>query len=53
MSWTGDHSPCHVHVYKDGELVCRWNLETMEVLTGKANRRIRAITKDLVKEGEL
>ena len=27
MTWIGDHSPRHVHVYRDGKLVAKWDLE--------------------------
>ena len=25
--WKGDHSPRHVHVYRDGTLILKWDLE--------------------------
>ncbi len=27
LTWKGDHSPRHVHVYQDGKLVSQWNLD--------------------------
>jgi hypothetical protein len=27
VTWIGDHSPRHVHVYRDGKLVLKWNLD--------------------------
>jgi hypothetical protein len=27
VTWKGDHSPYHVHVYRDGTLVVKWDLE--------------------------
>jgi len=27
VTWKGDHSPHHVHVYRDGTLVLKWDLE--------------------------
>lgn len=26
VTWVGDHSPRHVHVYRDGKLVVKWDL---------------------------
>lgn len=27
VTWKGDHSPRHVHVYRDGVFVLKWDLE--------------------------
>ena len=27
ITWIGDHSPYHVHVYEDGRLIVKWDLE--------------------------
>jgi hypothetical protein len=27
VTWKGDHSPHHVHAYRDGALVVKWDLE--------------------------
>ena len=27
ITWIGDHSPRHVHVYRDGKLVVKWDLD--------------------------
>jgi hypothetical protein len=27
ITWIGDHDPRHVHVYRDGKLVLKWDLE--------------------------
>ena len=35
ISWKGDHPPKHIHVYKDGHLVLKWNLEDKLVMKGK------------------
>jgi hypothetical protein len=31
LAWKGDHSPRHVHVYKDGTLIVKWDLEELDV----------------------
>jgi hypothetical protein len=53
VTWKGDHSPCHVHVYRDGELVVKWDLERNQPMTGKASRRVRALIEELDSEGAL
>ena len=27
VTWKGDHSPRHVHVYRDGTLIVKWDLD--------------------------
>ena len=27
LAWMGDHGPRHVHVYRDGTLVVKWDLD--------------------------
>jgi hypothetical protein len=51
LSWAGDHSPRHVHVYKDGKLVVKWDLENWQAMKGKATRRILEHIRDLLREG--
>lgn len=51
VTWVGDHSPRHVHVYKDQVLVTKWNLEAWISMEGEPNRQVRAILKMLVREG--
>jgi hypothetical protein len=53
VTWIGDHSPRHVHVYKDGKLVLRWNLDAQLPMAGKANARILAAIAALEDEGAL
>ena len=52
-TWKGDHSPYHVHVYRDGTLVVKWDLENDVAMQGKANRRIRTLLAELRDEGKL
>ena len=53
LSWTGDHTPRHVHVYRDGRLVVKWDLERGTVMKGSENRRVRALIAGLRAEGRL
>jgi hypothetical protein len=53
ITWTGDHSPRHVHVYRDGNLVVKWDLENHKSMRGSATRRILDLIAELEAEGLL
>lgn len=53
LAWIGDHSPRHVHVYRDGRLVVKWDLENWQAMEGAAPARLRKLLKELVEEGRL
>lgn len=53
LSWVGDHSPRHVHVYKDGKLVVKWDLDNWQAMCGKETRRILEHIRELLREGLL
>ncbi len=53
VTWKGDHSPYHVHVYRDGALVVKWDLEHDVAMKGKATRRILRLIDELRQEGQL
>lgn len=53
LTWVGDHSPRHVHVYKDGILVVKWNLEDWVAMEGEAPRRVIRLMTELVEDGSL
>ncbi|HXV60038.1 MAG TPA: hypothetical protein VEK15_05045 [Vicinamibacteria bacterium] len=53
LTWIGDHSPRHVHVYRDGKLVVKWDLENRMPMIGEASRRILALIDELESEGLL
>ena len=53
LTWVGDHSPRHVHVYRDGQLVVKWDLENRVPMVGEANRRILSLIEELEAEGLL
>jgi hypothetical protein len=53
VTWTGDHPPRHVHVYREGKLVVKWDLDNMKQMRGKATRRVRELIEDLESEGLL
>lgn len=53
VTWIGDHSPRHVHVYRDGELILKWNLERDEPLSGDAPPHVIDLIHDLQSEGRI
>lgn len=53
ITWKSDHSPRHVHVYRDGVLVVKWDLGNAQPMMGKASRRVRALIEELEAEGVL
>lgn len=50
VTWKGDHSPYHVHVYRDGTLVLKWDLENDVAMSGKPTRRILKLIGELREE---
>jgi hypothetical protein len=52
-TWKRDHPPRHVHVYRDGELVLKWNLEKWKSIEGRASRGILELIEELEREGRL
>jgi hypothetical protein len=53
LTWKGDHSPRHVHVYRDSKLVVKWDLEHWLPMEGKPNQRLVKIIAELEQEGAL
>ena len=51
--WKGDHAPRHVHVYRDGKLVVKWDLDNRKPMKGEAPRRVLELIAELVAEGLL
>ena len=53
LTWKGDHSPRHVHVYKDGKLVVKWNLDDRVAMRGRPTARVLRLIAELESEGLL
>lgn len=53
FTWSGDHSPRHVHVYRDGALVVKWDLENQRPMAGVPTRRVIDLIRQLESEGSL
>ena len=53
INWTGDHPPHHVHVYRDGRQILKWNLDDGCAMEGRATRKILRLIEQLKEEGRL
>ena len=53
LTWAGDHTPRHVHVYRKGRLVVKWDLENRMSMAGRPSRRVLALIRRLEAEGRL
>lgn len=53
ITWKGDHSPRHVHVFKDGREILKWDLENNLAMSGAITGKLLKIIQSLVREGEL
>jgi hypothetical protein len=51
--WKGDHPPRHVHVYRNGNLVVKWDLDNKKAMKGSATKRILKLIEKLDSEGML
>ena len=53
IMWKGDHPPRHVHVYRDGRLIVKWDLDNRIAMKGAATPRILKLIAELESEGLL
>lgn len=53
ITWKSDHSPRHVHVYRDGKLVVTWDLGNKKPMKGEASRKVVELIEKLESEGRL
>lgn len=47
ITWQGDHPPRHVHVYREGRLVVKWDLDNRKPMRGEAPRKVLELIKEL------
>ena len=52
LSRRGDHGH-HVHVFRDGSFVVKWDLDNWLPMKGRASRRVLALIRELNDEGRL
>jgi hypothetical protein len=53
ITWKSDHPPAHVHVYRDGRLVVKWDLENDVPMKGSAPAAVLRLIHALREEGLL
>jgi len=53
VTWKGDHPPRRVHVYRDAQLIVKWNLDDRVAMKGAITERILRLIIELEKEGAL
>lgn len=53
ITYKGDHDPLHVHIFRDGKEIAKWNLENWVLMSGTVNKKILKLLKELVSEGKL
>ena len=51
IAWIGDHSPRHVHVYREGVLILKWDLENRKPMAGEPSRKVLKLIQQLEAEG--
>jgi len=53
MSWKSDHPPRHVHVYREGQLIVKWDLDNDKPMKGVASAEVRRLIRALRSKGRL
>lgn len=53
LSYVSDHGPKHVHVYKDGSLIVKWDLDHGVPMKGKASPKLLDLIHQLQAEERL
>ena len=53
LSWKGDHGPRHVHAYRNGRLIVKWDLDHHVAMEGSMTTQVLRLLRDLVREGRL
>lgn len=53
VTWSGDHEPRHVHVYRNGRLLAKGDLERWRAIWGTPAPAVVSIIRDLRREGRV
>jgi hypothetical protein len=53
ISWKIDRPPRHVHVYREGKLIVKWDLDNDKEMKGAASPAVRRLIRSLQAEGRL
>ena len=53
LTWVGDHDPKHVHIFKNGTWIAKWDLEADKLMESKVSARVRKLIDQLKEEDRL
>ena len=53
ISWKSGHPPRHVHVYREGKFIVKWDLDNDRVMRGAVSAEIVELIQALRAEGRL
>ena len=53
ITWKSDHPPRHVHVYREGKLIVKWDLDNGKVMKGAVSAEVLRLIRELQAEGRL
>lgn len=53
VTWVSGHPPKHVHVFRDGKLVLKWDLDRWRPMAGRPGKQVLSDLLALRKEGRL
>ena len=53
ITWKGDHPPRHVHVYRNGKFVVKWDMDNGKAMRGKISGRVLELLEEIQSEGLL
>ena len=53
IAWKGDHPPRHVHVYRNGKLVVKWDMDNRKAMRGKISGKVLELLEAIRSEGLL
>jgi hypothetical protein len=51
LTWKSDHPPRHLHTYRDGNLVLKWDLDNKKSMKGRASPRVLRLVEALESQG--
>lgn len=46
-----DHAPVHIHIYRDGRMVCKWAINLKVAIEGQMSKKLLRVIDQLEKEG--
>jgi hypothetical protein len=53
IAWKSDHPPRHVHVYRNGTFLVKWDLQNKTAMKGAASAKVLELIEQLEREGRL